>query len=400
MLKKGFLINISYALIICLLFLAAMNFEAKFYYYAFASTLFLLVVMRRIRINAISVVYLALGLLMAVYHSSQGVLATLRPFAYFCIYLVGFNLPRSNFARRDDNEEQDVAYQLLVVVALGSFAHLLLNFMLNMGQSMDRNTLDIWSGEIMSATGQAALGSLMIGLACALLLASKKKLSRFLALIALSGILIYNLTLSGRALILNVCVCFAIGGWFTMFQIGRSAKKQLCMLARVAIVAAVLIAIYAMNLGGLRTMVESSNLYNRFFGSENMGLTETGRWGKRLFFLRNMLEYPFGGLHMRAQVGYAHDLLLDAYDEFGVLSMLLLMAVLADGLIQLYRFCKNENHMLLYRVAALCVSLSIMMFFFLEPIFAGMPWLFVCYSLVNGALKCTNRAPTRQSEQG
>lgn len=34
MLKKRFSINIQYGMILCLLFLAAINFDAKFYYFA------------------------------------------------------------------------------------------------------------------------------------------------------------------------------------------------------------------------------------------------------------------------------------------------------------------------------------------------------------------------------
>lgn len=392
MLKKRFQINIQYAMILCLLFLAAINFDAKFFYFAFGAAIVTMFFLRRIKMNAVSVVYLALGLLMGAFHASLDLMSALRPLAFFLVYLVGYNIPRSFLARKDGKKEQDVTYQLLVTVALGSFAHLMLNFLLNMGNDLDRNTVDIWSGEIMAATGQAALGCIMMGLGAAMVIQPDKKRSRLFGVIVIAGMLLYNLALAGRTLLVILLICLAVGSLYAAAKSGRSTTKRLKIVIRISILALVLLTAYLLNIGGVRGFVEDSNLYQRFFEDAELGISETGRWANRVLYLKKMLEYPFGGLHMRERFGYAHDLLLDAYDEFGILALLLLLLAVADGCRQLYLFCKNEDHKLSYRVALLCCYTAILLEFCVEPIFAGMPWLFVCYSLINAALACTNRA--------
>ena len=214
MLKKRFQINIQYAMILCLLFLAAINFDAKFFYFAFGAAIVTMFFLRRIKMNAVSVVYLALGLLMGAFHASLDLMSALRPLAFFLVYLVGYNIPRSFLARKDGKKEQDVTYQLLVTVALGSFAHLMLNFLLNMGNDLGRNTVDIWSGEIMAATGQAALGCIMMGLGAAMVIQPDKKRSRLFGVIVIAGMLLYNLALAGRTLLVILLICLAVGSLY------------------------------------------------------------------------------------------------------------------------------------------------------------------------------------------
>ena len=392
MLNKRFSISIQYGMILCLLFLAAINFDAKFYYFAFAAALAMMVFLWRFRMNAVSTVYLALGLLMGVFHASYDVLAAIRPLSYFLVYLVGFNIPCSSLAKRGGKREQDVAYQLLMTVALGSFAHLMLNFILNMGKDLGRNTVDIWSGQIMAATGQAALGCIMIGVAAAMIIAPNKKHSRLWGVLFVVGIMSYNLTLAGRTMVIMLALCFAVGGLYMLTKDQLALSRRVKILFRMLLLIVILLGVYEMDLGGIRGFVEDSNLYQRFFGDTDEGVWETGRWAAKLLYLKNMVKYPFGGLHMREQCGHAHDLLLDAYDEFGIIALLLLLIVLIDGIRQVYLFCKNAGHKPSYRVGVLCAYVAILMQFCVEPIFAGMPWLFVCYSLLNAALTSANRA--------
>ena len=148
---------------------------------------------------------------------------------------------------------------------------------------------------------------------------------------------------------------------------------------------------FIVDIGGVRTFVENSNFFSRFFESSGDDIAESGRLERKLYFLKHAWEYPFGGLHMQEEIGYAHDLLLDAYDEFGFLSLFLLIAILYDGLKKLLFVCKNKSIDLFIRLSFLCVYIAILLEFCVEPIIAGMQWFFICYCLINGCLAAMHK---------
>jgi hypothetical protein len=51
---------------------------------------------------------------------------------------------------------------------------------------------------------------------------------------------------------------------------------------------------------------------------------------------------------------------------------------------------KNKRHTDNLRLLVLCVFLAIMLQFFLEPVFIGMPWMFCMFCFYGGILKSIN----------
>ena len=98
---------------------------------------------------------------------------------------------------------------------------------------------------------------------------------------------------------------------------------------------------------------------------------------------------------MRARFGYAHDLLLDAYDEYGVVAFLLLVAILIQGGLQVYRLLRYSNYSGGFKLALLLIYVAILLEFWVEPILAGMQWLFACYCLINGCVTGMNLSERR-----
>ena len=391
--------SIEYSLILILLFLCAMNFYAKFFYFAFGTLIVMMLFQGKIRINFAFIIYLILGVLMSLYNIENDIMAMLRCFAYGALYLVGynvsFNLDRNRSLTEDDKIiTQKRAYTLLVAIAGGSFVHFMLNFVSNIGQDLGRNTNDIWTGETMSATGQSAIGCLMLGLSISVVLYSKKKYTRILGIALILSILAYNLMLAGRTMIIILVLVFLIGLFFLLTNI-HSRIKKMKLIGGIIIIALLLVLAYSANIGGIRDLVMESNLYSRFFEASKYELTETDRLEARINFLKNAYKYPFGGLHMREQFDYAHDLLLDAYDEYGFGALILLIMILVKGIKDIYYFCSNKENELVFRLSMLCVYTTILLEFCVEPIFAGMQWLFVCYCLINGCLAGVNKITSK-----
>ena len=102
---------------------------------------------------------------------------------------------------------------------------------------------------------------------------------------------------------------------------------------------------------------------------------------------------------MRARYSFAHDLLLDAYDEYGVIVFLLLIVILIVGVAHLYRLLRRTGYGESIKLATLLISCAVLLEFTVEPILAGIPWLFSCYCLINGCVTGMNITHTRNKKE-
>lgn len=384
----------------CLLFLAAMNFFAKFFYFAFASLILILIIQRKLLVNYTCLIYLALGVIMAVYNFDEGVMSMLKCLAYVALYLVGYNFMIVKSGRHSvlfeysQNDVEKSGYLLLVMISAGSFTHYALNFIFNFDKVLTRNTFDIWSGEVMAATGQSTLACLMVGLAVAMIFIPPKKICRVIAIICLVIILAYNLILAGRTLIFITAILILLSIIYMHFAL-KTPLAKFKLLIGIAVAVLAVVFVFTFNIGDIRDYVFESNLLERFnvFNSE---IFDTDRSNVKLSFIMNFWKYPFGGLHMRDEFGYAHDLLLDGYDEYGIFSLILLIAILITGIVELYKLVRYTDYSFTFKLALICIYVSILLEFCVEPILAGMPWLFSCYCLINGCITAMNLSYSRR----
>lgn len=387
--------KIKEMLVLVLLFMASMNFNAKFFYFVFLSFLVVLVTQRCMAIDTVSIIYLLLCITMAIYNFGEGLLSMLRCFAPFCFYLVGLNLvsddPTAMPKIQKRNDPQKMGYSVLVTISLGSFSHYFLNYVYNLGFSLGRNTNDIWTGQIMAATGQNALACLMLGLACAMLFLPPRKRYRWVALAIISLMLIYNLVLSCRTLLVILGILLMVGMVYPK-QNTKYGMQLLKYITYFALLCGVVMVLYALNIGGFRDYIQDSMLFSRFDGSITSLTDNESRSSAKLAFISHMINYPFGGCHMRKIYGYAHDLLLDAYDEYGIIVFLLMVVVLIISIVQLYVLLRRTDYSESFKLSLLLIYCAVLLEFTVEPILAGMPWLFSCYCLINGCTIGMSRA--------
>ncbi len=372
-----------------------MNFKSKFYYLALGASFVMIVSRKKIKVDYSVIPYLILCVIMGLYNIDNGILAVVRVFSYAALYLVGYNISQEvfdiktreistlNLVNKGDN--------LLKVVACGSFAHYILNFFVNVGTDIGRNTNDVWTGTIVSATAQVASCCLILGISAAIIICPKRNRSRIWGILVLIGILSYNLILAGRTIIIMILIVYFAGLLFYHKHVERSSQTVKIILYLLGFILLIACLFYG-NIFGIKDLIFDSNLYDRFIGFNNFeSIFYSSRIERKIYYLKNMLKYPFGGLYMRRQFGYAHDLFLDAYDEYGILSLFILIIILITGMRSLIKFCSNKDVQLYYRLSFLSTYIAIIIEFCAEPIFAGIPWLFVCYCLINGALSGMNR---------
>lgn len=396
MLNKKALTNVGYCFFYILLALTSMNFQLKFFYFVFAATVVCVIFFANLKIDMPFFSYLLLSVIISAYNVEDGIVSMIKFLAYAMAYYIGYSAVVSLLKTKcEQNHVLDLAqkrmYRILATLSLGSFAHYIMNYFLYIrsGGGTERNTFDIWSESVLSATGQAALACLMLGFAVAMILTPLKKSSVWIGVVFIVGILMYNLVLSGRTLLVILFAVAAVGLAYVFYYSERRGQR-LKLFGVLLFLTIAFLVIWVNNIGGIKDIIENSNFYSRFFGEYADDIRNVDRGERKLNFLNDMLYYPFGGTYMRDKYGYAHDLLLDGYDEYGVFAFIALIAILISGLRNLYIFIKNKNNSLSVRTAFFCVYISLLLEFCVEPILAGMQWLFVCYCIINGLLSGYN----------
>lgn len=376
--------------------LAGMNFKAKFFYFVFAALLVHMVINRKIRIDRSIIWYVVFTIVYAAYAIRIGWMDTIRKFAFIGCYILGFNtMLLASEKRGFRGAEQGKWLEACIAsVSIGSWLHLMLNFMINRGSSGTRNTIDIWTRQTMAATGQAALAVLMLATGIVWFLLPRAKWMRWFGIGAVSAILLYNFMLGGRTIIvltgllLFVAIVYVfVNRQCPVYQKRNTAKMIILLLLCIAVV-------FVFDMAEVRSKIFESNLAKRFENAENADeLLEDGRMDNKTKYLQNMLKYPFGGLHMREQYGFAHDLLLDAYDECGIMIFISLSSILINAFTDALSVLKKNCLDVRTKCLIVCVYVSFLVEFCMEPIFAGMPWLFACFALISGCIRgvmCTN----------
>lgn len=370
-------------LVVIFLFLTFLNYITRNYYWMFmAFALFLITPKRVIVWNSSTLSLFVLGLTMLTF--GMGSIGTitgfLKPFVFFMAYVLGSGMtPKS----ADHQQKMQFITNTIYLCTLGFFAHYVLNFLTNLG-SLERNTIDIWTKSVLSATGQASLATMGCAVIGSILFSERSVRQKVVAVVFAILIVSYNLILAGRTLLYMLALSILIAYLYT--SVARK-KNIINILLTVGIIAALIVFAYNMNMFNIRTMIETSNLYQRMLSKNGLGIAGDLRFDYKLFYLKRLLDYPFGGNHIRAEcLHYAHDLYLDSYDEYGVVALVAIVFYILSSLIRLAKFLRNPNAHFHVKLLVLCTSALLNIQFWLEPIMDGMPFLFVAYCMVDGAL--------------
>lgn len=371
-------------IILLLICLAAMNAINAYYYFIFiAFGIFCLSVKRILRAQLIPVVSL---LLLAVSwdvfspSSTDTVLSIFRPFSYVMCYLMGTSLYEEREA--EEKNKFKLFYLVVGVLAFGSLIHYILNWMFNINTFETRNTIDFWTRTKLAATGQAAIACLPLALATACLFSKNNKMIKLLSLATLIVVLGYNLILSGRTLIILILVIILAA---FLYKLSNQQEGKLKTFVIFLLIITLLVFLYQINLFGIKSMVESSPMYNRFFGENSYtDIDEDSRMERKLYYLQNMWDNVLGGSKMREYAGYAHDIYFDTYDEGSVFAFVAMIAYILSTFVNLIKCLKNKNLPFIFRQIVWCTYLTLYIEFWVEPILQGTPWMFASFCLIDG----------------
>ena len=392
---------ITICLFLLCVVLSSMNFMGKYFYCVYTGAVFLFAFRNKTAKLPVCVAFFALFLfaVCADIFSDPALFGPeptryLKPFAFPLIFAMGYNY----FKEEEPLGLSDKKLILLVsCVAGGGLIHIMLNFALHFnlhGTAVDgRSTVDFWSRQIVSATIQAALGCVFIGLAAAWIFSEAKLYKKIVAVLGLAIFFGYNLILAGRMPIaLFFLAVFAAAVLFFSAYRGPDSKKyKIRVLCAVLLLAFSLALICIFNIANLKTTIVHSPLYQRFFGRDSMGLTEDTRLECKAAYLSRLFSHLTGGGNIYKETGvHAHDLYLDTWDVTGALSALAIVVYCVSSFINSARFIFNRNHSFEARQIVFCVYLVLHVQFLFEPIMVGLPWLFASLCLIDGYIARIN----------
>lgn len=371
-----------YQLQLLILFLASMNFVGRFFYLfviAFLITCFRY--RRNFSVNIFVVLAAICGLALLLFSpESNSMTNMIKPFVYAMCACIGANI--LNYT--DDEISEKQFEWVIFVMAAGPFVHLMLNMFYNRNSILYRNTLDIWSKEPMGATGQAALGVIAVAIAIAFVLSEGSKKKHIAGWSILVFVLLYNLVLAGRTLIVIVLIIF-LCALLNLVIMSKNRKSILKITITTIVCIVTGYFLYSFNVFGVKSTIENSTLYARFFSADaTMKLDQDSRLDNKIYFLNHLDMATWGGCHIRISNGlhYAHDLLLDGFDEGGILALIALVAMLVFSIVVLLKYLFSSEIDFNCKQLVLCVTAAFYLEFMIEPILAGYQWFFAEFCFI------------------
>ncbi len=376
-------------LIMLLMFLGAMDFFKLNYYLVFiAFAVFIVVSGRKICLNANLCVLILFSLSVLIFNSyyQQSITNIFKPFVFPIAYCIGYNI---RFASASPDESRTVVQErntekVILIAALGSMTHFLLNAIINR-EASDRNVIDFWSKGESSATGQAALASIMIGVVIAFLFSNVGVGRKLIAITALAFIVAYNLVLAGRTIFVLLLIVAA----FALVQKTVYTPKKLFKIVLAVLVLCIVLAVaYSNDAFGIRSAVEQSNFYDRFVGGDVVTeLDDDSRLDHKIEYIKRLFDHPFGGGHIYEELKFSsHDLYFDTHDENGIFALLFIVIYIISSGVRAIKCMRNKHFSFRTRQLVACVYLSVNIIFWLEPIMRGMHWMLVAYCFIDGAV--------------
>lgn len=271
----------------------------------------------------------------------------------------------------------------VLMMLVGFFAHAALNLGIYFASPYsleERAFANIWGGEI-----TATLHNLLfIPVVCLLFygLYITKGKQRWAILLACVVALYGTLVSASRTLLFLIVICFAVN---VVMNMRRNNFKSMRVVVSVLVLIVGVAVLYQMNVAGVRTWVESSELANRFAEglSESDELLTNSRWEMAAKVLAALPDNPFGKITV---VNYAHNLFLDVAKYTGIFPALGLFIWCLAALAKSFPPLKNPETTG-WDVAVFSIAVGFMIAFFLEPVFEGMSIAFGAFCYLCGVMK-------------
>lgn len=313
--------------------------------------------------------------------------SALKIFVCPLVWLFGYNIS----FRQTSNKI--ITY--MCALAIGAAIHGIANFFYNISVGVDMSlgrTYDFFSGSLSAATGQATYFTMLVAISFWMIFLQRNLWARLLGALLYITALLYDVQLGGRTFLVLSVLALPIGLLLYCFFVARGSqadrKKVFRTLLLVICIVSLAIIAFNSNFLGIKDIYEDSYLYKRLEIYNATDLDSDSRFFRKAQYFKLVPEYLFGGNHISVDedLGYAHELWLDIYDDAGMITYILIVLYTGASLIRFIKAAKMKKTELLHKVCLLSFCSIMMLQFFVEPILQGAPMLLYSYIVVDGML--------------
>lgn len=288
-------------------------------------------------------------------------------------YLSGWSM----IENAEDGEK--IALEILYLIAFAHGVHAFLNYITNIGKERWLLT-DFFSGSIRAATGSGMLNTMVVSLFPCFLFVEKRKKYRVPGFALACIAVMYGLLLGTRTqFVIMAMMTIIVAPLYFREKYGWTGAFRLMGICLV--VGAISMAMYNSNIGGIRTTIEHSNLFQRFNSTVEQTNADNYRFESVFRGITRAFEYPFGGLKYTS---YYHNMWLDVGRVSGLIPMVLLMLYSINTTIHMWRLFRDQTCSVELRYACLSIYGGILINFFMEPILEGLIEYFLMFCRING----------------
>lgn len=302
---------------------------------------------------------------------------------------MGFCLPMayyigSNIKTKKEESIKNVIY----IIMFGMITHYLLNFVYELIKfgwhtAIVKSTrYDIWIQGPFVSTGTATNAVIMLSIIYYLVGKENNRNYKIMSLILLIPTIFYTFVLRRRTQLALIFIVFIISAIFDKL-INKKKLKDLKevkkILFAIAVILAIFVFIYAIDLPGFRLYFE----VNSISALSNKETAGSGRIDILLNGLQYLPKYLFGGQNISSVIGNPfHDLLLNIYDYAGIVPTILMIVYLIlciKNLINIYKNKKISNE---FKLLVIEIILGYTIMFFMEPLMTGSSIFLICGILI------------------
>ena len=269
---------------------------------------------------------------------------------------------------------------LITALVLGFAAHAFLNSLVNMNSERSE-IIDFFQADTLSATCAGGINTIILSLLTCLII-EKKKIYKIGGFICFGIALLYASILASRTQFVIMLIVFIIT--FSLYlNEQKSSRIAGSFFGGVFSLCAFVGIIYAFNLLGFRSFIESTNIFIRMTEG-NLDASDSIRIDRFFSGFLSLFTYPLGGSDSK----YFHNMWLDIGRKSGLSPfaiMLLYTCITTAHVVRIFR-CKRLETATRYLVLSVQVGLLINLF--VEPAMEGMLNIVLTSILFNGAVEC------------
>lgn len=389
---RSLTINIQQSLKYVLLFLLGVNFGNKFYYIV---PLFIIIVLlqdgktllsKKICKRFLVLLIFSIIYLYGIFRGNNTDLTKIIVYMSFpFMYLVGY------FFKTCNEQWKASALTLIVGLACHGVLNLVTNSAILLGGAGTRSTIDFWTKSEWIMTGQISLFILISGCAYYIFFSMSKRknviLKPILMILLILG-LIYNVLGATRtvvyACVLDMVICIFISLW----KKRKNATKLFKYTLGIAFVIFCLWGMYTLNIFNIRTIMESTPLFQRIERLNTVSNLTNERQEQVYLALMQLFDYPLGGYKMNfpgmGRIDFIHNTWLNIAYAAGYVScvvfLLFCFLEVKDCIAILKKDTENNA------VFVCGIFIVAMIYMYLEPVCEAVPSFITIFCFICGRI--------------